>query len=49
VDKCLVIIEADTNNQLSIEGIGFDAGFKSRSAMYEAFKKKLGHSPGHFR
>jgi AraC-like DNA-binding protein len=49
VDKCLVIIEADTKNQLSIEGIGFDAGFKSRSAMYEAFKKKLGHSPGHFR
>jgi len=49
VDKSLEIIKADTKNQLSIEGIGFDAGFKSRSAMYSAFQKKLGHSPGHFR
>lgn len=49
VDKALEIIKDDTKNQLTIEGIGFDAGFKSRSAMYSAFKKKLGKSPGHFR
>ena len=49
VDTALEIIKADVKNQLSIEGIGFDAGFKSRSAMYAAFKKRLGHSPGHFR
>jgi AraC-like DNA-binding protein len=49
VDKALGIIKTDTKNQLTIEGIGFDAGFKSRSAMYSAFKKKLGQSPGHFR
>jgi len=49
VDKALEIMKTDVKNQLTIEGIGFDAGFKSRSAMYSAFKKKLGQSPGHFR
>ena len=49
VDKALEIIESDTKNQLSIEGIGFEVGFKSRSAMYSAFNKKLGQSPGHFK
>ena len=49
VDRALEIIHSDSKNQLSIKGIGFDAGFKSRSAMYAAFRKKFGHSPGHFR
>lgn len=49
VDHALKIIQSDRTNQLPIEGIGLDAGFKSRSAMYASFKKKLGHSPGHFR
>lgn len=49
VDKSIEIIRADHKKQLSIEGIGFDAGFKSRSAMYSAFNKKLGQSPGNFR
>lgn len=49
VDHALKMIKSDATNQLSIEGIGLDSGFKSRSAMYTAFKKKLGHSPGHFR
>lgn len=49
VDKAREIIENDKQNSLSIEGVGLDSGFKSRSAMYAAFKKKLGKSPGHFR
>lgn len=49
VEKAIAIIKFDTKNQLSIEGVGSDAGFKSRSAMYAAFKKKKGHSPGHYR
>lgn len=49
VEKALQIIRSDKKNSLSIEGIGSDSGFKSRSAMYAAFKKKLGHSPGYFR
>lgn len=49
VEKALEIIKSDEKNMLSIEGIGSDSGFKSRSAMYAAFKKKLGHSPGFYR
>lgn len=49
VERALHIIKSDQKNMLSIEGIGSDSGFKSRSAMYAAFKKKLGHSPGFYR
>jgi AraC-like DNA-binding protein len=49
VEKALQIIKSDQKNILSIEGIGSDSGFKSRSAMYAAFKKKIGHSPGFYR
>jgi len=49
VEKALQIIKSDQKNTLSIEGIGSDSGFKSRSAMYAAFKKKLGNSPGFYR
>ena len=49
VERALDMIKSDDKNLLSIEGIGNDSGFKSRSAMYAAFKKKLGHSPGYYR
>ncbi|MDN3724665.1 helix-turn-helix domain-containing protein [Aequorivita sp. SDUM287046] len=49
VEKAIKLIETDTKNQLSLEGIGTAAGFKSRSTMYSAFQKKLGHSPGQYR
>jgi len=49
VDKALELLKDPGNEHLSIEGIGIDSGFKSRSAMYTAFKRKLGKSPGHFR
>ena len=37
VDKALEILKDKNNDHLSIEGIGADSGFKSRSAMYIAF------------
>jgi len=49
VEKALKIIKSDQKNMFSIEGVGSDSGFKSRSAMYAAFKKNLGHSPGYYR
>jgi AraC-like DNA-binding protein len=49
VDRALEIMRDPKNNHLSIEGIGIDSGFKSRSAMYTAFKKKTGQTPGNFR
>lgn len=49
VEKALEILNDKKNDHLSIEGIGLDSGFKSRSAMYIAFKKKTGKTPGNFR
>ena len=49
VDKAITMLTDKKSNHLSIEGVGAEAGFKSRSAMYMAFKKKTGHSPGYFR
>ncbi len=49
VGRALEIMQNPKNNHLSIEGIGIDSGFKSRSAMYTAFKKKTGQTPGNFR
>ena len=49
VENARALLKDPESNHLSIEGIGISSGFKSRSAMYDAFKRKLGVSPGHFR
>ncbi len=49
VEKAMKTLKDQDSNHLSIEGIGSNSGFKSRSAMYAAFKKKPGKSPGNFR
>ncbi len=49
VDAVLELLKDVSKTHYSIEGIGEDAGFKSRSAMYTAFKKKTDHTPGYFR
>ncbi len=49
VKKAKELMESDSENRYSIEGIGMESGFKSRSALYAAFKNKLGSTPGEFR
>ena len=49
VKKAKELLELDTDYKLSIEGIGLESGFKSRSALYAAFKSKIGSTPGEFR
>lgn len=49
VERVRQLLEKDAGNKLSIEGIGLESGFKSRSALYSAFKNKLGCSPGQYR
>ncbi|SIO04064.1 helix-turn-helix domain-containing protein [Algoriphagus halophilus] len=49
VDHALATLQDKNMDHYSIEGIGRDSGFKSRSAMYLAFKNKTGHPPGYFK
>jgi AraC-like DNA-binding protein len=49
VERAKGLLKDPKRSHLSIEGIGSDSGFKSRSAMYAAFRRKLGVSPGNFR
>ncbi len=37
------------NNQFTLEAIGFEAGFSSRSSFYTAFKKIVGQTPSEFK
>ncbi|MEO1257041.1 MAG: helix-turn-helix domain-containing protein, partial [Bacteroidota bacterium] len=34
---------------LSLEGIGYEAGFKSKSVFFESFKKQVGVTPSTFK
>ena len=43
------LFENDKENKLTIEGIGMESGFNSRSSLYYAFRNKFGCSPGEFR
>lgn len=49
VDEVKMRFEERSSNYLTIEAIGQESGFKSRSAMYSAFSKFTGQSPAKFR
>ena len=45
VDKALELIEKNKTDHLSIEGLGTEVGFHSKSAFYSAFKKHTNTTP----
>ncbi|MFY0689964.1 MAG: AraC family transcriptional regulator [Cyclobacteriaceae bacterium] len=49
VEEVKLRFQTEGANNLTIEAIGQEAGFKSRSAMYAAFKRFTGQSPAYFK
>lgn len=49
VEEVKLRFQTKDAKNLTIEAIGQDAGFKSRSAMYAAFKRFTGRSPAYFK
>ncbi len=45
IDLAKEMLVAETAEKLSIEGIGYDVGFKSKSSFNTAFKRETGMSP----
>jgi len=49
VKKAKILLTDQSSNRFSIEGIGKEVGFHSKSAFYSAFKKVVGTTPAKYK
>jgi AraC-like DNA-binding protein len=49
IEKAKALLNSDTVNNLSVEGIGNEVGFQSKSTFYDAFKKVTGTTPSRYK
>ncbi|MFY0602733.1 MAG: helix-turn-helix transcriptional regulator [Flavobacteriaceae bacterium] len=49
VEKAKTLLDSDVSNNYSIEGIGKEVGFQSKSAFYGAFKRETGTTPSNYK
>ena len=49
IKKAEALLLAEDSLNLSVEGIGIESGFKSKSSFYSAFKKFTGTTPSRFK
>lgn len=49
VEKAIVLMKDPSNKSLTLSGVGFEAGFNSKTTFYEAFKKITGTTPAKYK
>lgn len=49
INESKELLQNEFYRKYSIEAIGLESGFKSKSVFYDAFKMSTGMSPGEFR